>query len=284
VELSQVPTISVAITVKNGARTIGSLIDQVSQQEVGVPWEIVVSVGDSSDQTWNVLSELVPQYPHLVVVRAPRPGIPAGRNAAIAASRGQFVLTCDADDDVDQTWVMDMFSALQSSDVVAGCVVVRANGRDQPVGLDRGLSTFPYGYLPYGLTANLGFRRSAYDLVTGFDERIRFGEDVDFCWMVQQHGMGIARSKGLIIKSGRATGYQRFLQHMAYGQADTMLYRKHREEGMPRGTLLAVKSWCWLVLTAALLVSRRHRYSWLGVAGHRVGRLIGSFKTRVLYL
>ena len=281
---STVPTISVAITVKNGARTIGSLIERVSQQKIDVPWEIVVSVGDSSDQTWKILNELVPQYSNLVVVRSPRVGIPAGRNAAIAASRGQFILTCDADDVVDGTWVMEMFSALQSSDVVAGHVVVRGSDPDQPLTSDGTLNTFPYDYLPYGLTANLGFRRSAYDMVAGFDERMRYGDDVDFCWKIQQHGLKISRSSGLVIKIGRLTGRQRFSQHLAFGQTDTVLFRKHRQAGMPRGALLAAKSWGWLVLTATLLPLKRHRYSWLGVAGHRVGRLIGSFKARVVYL
>jgi glycosyltransferase involved in cell wall biosynthesis len=284
VESFKVPTLSVAITAKNSAGTITSLVEQLSRQQVDVPWEIVVSVGDSSDQTWSVLSGLVPQHPNLVVVRAPRVGIPAGRNVAIDASRGQFILTCDADDKVGGTWVMDMFSALQSSDVVAGDVVIRADERSQAIAVNAGLRTFPYSYLPYGLTANLGFRRSTYDLVGGFDEHMRYADDVDFCWTVQQRGMRIVRAKGMVVKTGRPTGRQRFRQHMAYGQTDPLLYRKHRKAGMPRSALLAAKSWGWLALTAGLLPSKGHRYSWMGVAGHRTGRLIGSFKARVVYL
>ena len=278
------PAVSVAITVRDSEATVGSVIAALMLQQIDAPFEVVVSVGKSSDKTLEVLHSLADEYEWLRVVEAPRPGIPAGRNSAIIASSGEYVLTCDADDEVGPNWVQDMLADLSAYDAVAGRVVVRS-GQDGPGEMSGvgSLGVYPYGYLPYGLTANLGFRRSAFDLVGGFDEHIRYADDVDFTWRIQQAGLRLGLSRGLIVKQGRATPVQRFRQHLAFGQTDAVLYRKHRAQGMPRRLWMSIKAWLWLLVTVWKLPLARHRYTWCGVAGHRLGRIIGSARARVFY-
>lgn len=42
--------------------------------------------------------------------------------------------------------------------------------------------------VPYLVTANLVVRRSDFEAVGGFDERLRWGEDVDLCWRLHEVG------------------------------------------------------------------------------------------------
>jgi GT2 family glycosyltransferase len=41
---------------------------------------------------------------------------------------------------------------------------------------------------PWGQTANLGVRRAAFEAAGGFDATIRWGEECDLCWRIQDAG------------------------------------------------------------------------------------------------
>lgn len=281
------PRTTIAITVRNGARTIGKVLSQLLPQTEAGTHEIVVSVGESTDGTWEVVTSAAAATDRLVAVRAERSGIPAGRNAAIAASRGALILTCDADDEVSEDWVAQMEAALELHDVVAGRVEVVPGGVSHAVEgspiAGTALRTYPYDYLRFGLTANLAFRRTAYKAIGGFDERMVYGDDVDFCWTAQERGLSIGESSGAVRKYGRPEASQRFRQHYRFGRTDVDLYVKHRSAGMKRQGIRALKAWGWIAVNMRSAVVPNRRSLWSGATGQRVGRLAGSLSRRVVY-
>ena len=68
----------------------------------GQPCEIVIANDGSTDGTLQILERLQQEYPFLVVVTLPRnAGYGAALSTAVAASRGEYVLTLDSDGQFD---------------------------------------------------------------------------------------------------------------------------------------------------------------------------------------
>ncbi len=57
-----------------------------------------------------------------------------------------------------------------------------------------------HGPRPAGVTANLIVRRAAFDAVGGFEETVRSGGDVDFCWRVQEAGFSLEHRPAAVLE------------------------------------------------------------------------------------
>jgi hypothetical protein len=76
---------------------------------------------------------------------------------------------------------------------------------------------------------NMAFYKWAFERVGGFDPEYRkAGDDVDFCWRVQQSGHEVAFSPSAIVWHHRRFTLQAFQrQQQGYGEAESMLRFKH---------------------------------------------------------
>jgi hypothetical protein len=85
---------------------------------------------------------------------------------------------------------------------------------------------------------NMAFYRWAFDTVGGFDiEYRKAGDDVDFCWRLQQEGHVIAFSPTAIVWHHRRFTLGAFRKQQAgYGEAESMLRFKHLIFFGPTGT------------------------------------------------
>jgi hypothetical protein len=85
---------------------------------------------------------------------------------------------------------------------------------------------------------NMAFHRWALDQVGGFDPEYRkAGDDVDFCWRLQQSGGVIAFSPAAIVWHYRRFTLQAFRkQQEGYGEAESMLRFQHLVFFGPTGT------------------------------------------------
>ncbi|KAF5407770.1 MAG: hypothetical protein Udaeo2_20870 [Candidatus Udaeobacter sp.] len=74
----------------------------------------------------------------------------------------------------------------------------------------------------------MAFYRWAFEGVGGFDTEYRkAGDDVDFCWRLQQAGWVIAFSPTAIVWHYRRFTLRAFLQQNGYGEAESLLRFKH---------------------------------------------------------
>jgi hypothetical protein len=85
---------------------------------------------------------------------------------------------------------------------------------------------------------NMAFHRWAFDAIGGFDPDYRkAGDDVDFCWRLQQSGQVIAFSPAAIVWHYRRFTLGAFRkQQEGYGEAESMLRFKHLIFFGPTGT------------------------------------------------
>jgi len=107
--VSGVPRFSVVVPAFNAERTLPCALRSVLNQ-VERDFEVVVVDDGSTDGTGAVARAMGDE--RLRVVRQDNAGLPAARNAGIAAARGEFVSFLDADDAWMPNYLMLMGSAL----------------------------------------------------------------------------------------------------------------------------------------------------------------------------
>jgi glycosyltransferase involved in cell wall biosynthesis len=270
---------SIVIPTHNGALTLIHQLDALAQQDYSDPWEVLVADNGSEDDTQS----LVENYTGLPALRwidaSARRGEAAARNIGTAQARGDIILCLDDDDIVGPDWLSQMGLAFHGADIIGGGVSFDFEHRMlQPVG--GALAQF----LPHGLGANLGVRRTVLDALGGFDEDFYAATDLDLCWRGQIAGFSFAHHPAAVVYKRRRDGnLGAWKQHFSYGRADVMLYRRFAEHGMKREWLLAAKRVLWLATRVPVSWTRSVRPTWIRTAGHAAGRLFGSIQYRNIY-
>jgi GT2 family glycosyltransferase len=285
--------LSVILATWNGEETVGAQLEALARQSAQRPWELLVADNGSADGTLRVVETFRGRIPGLRVIEAAaRRGQAAACNIAAPLAAGTALAFCDQDDVVLEGWVEAMAAALEHYPLVAG--VIRFMDDDswqlRPDRLGQGPGGAPqaasdvFGFLPYGLTANLGVSREAFETVGGFDESL-LTEDVDFCWRVQLAGFPMhVEPAAVVLKRRRRGVVEAWRQHYRYGLAHPMLFRKFRPYGMPRHLGRAFRRYAWLVRHAGDALHPQRRGVWVRVAAGLVGRVVGSVRARQLYL
>ena len=194
------PLVSVVIPVFNGEAFLAEAIESARSQTYK-PIELVVVDDGSSDESTSIASRTDVQ-----VIRQSHRGVSAACNAGLAAARGELITFLDADD----VWPPERI-ALQAARLEArpelGFVMAHAvqflePGSQPPAWLTEewlaGVRA-PAGSLAHasgrGSTASIPAprtllaRRHVFDLVGGFAEDMKIGEDID--WLMRAVDAGV---------------------------------------------------------------------------------------------
>ena len=180
---------SVIIPVRNGSNYLvdaveSALVQLSSADEVLVVWD------DSDDGTASVVRGF--KDPRIRVIKGPGLGVSGGRNTGLAEAAGMFTAFLDHDD----LWPADRHRKMLQmmlDDPHIGAVFGRMRIRLDPGAtpwqwiLDLDGRHVPGPNLGTGL-----FRSRILRLIDGFDESLRFGEDVDYFFRLQEIGIKVA--------------------------------------------------------------------------------------------
>lgn len=196
---SHAPQVSVVIPVRNEVDAIGSAVASALDQSEVASLEVVVADGASNDGTRALVSALAHDDSRVRLINNPAGTTPAGLNAAIAGSRGDVIVRCDAHSDLPKHYVQFALEALDESgaDVVGGRqnavgrrLLQRAIAIAMTTPLGVGDARFHIGG-PAGPvdTVYLGvFRRSALERVGLFDESLERNQDYELNHRIRQSG------------------------------------------------------------------------------------------------
>jgi glycosyltransferase involved in cell wall biosynthesis len=281
--------LSIVIPSRNVARDLPTQLESLAVQESDVRWEVVVSDNGSTDGTRSAALRFSDRLDIRVVDASGEPGRAFACNQGARSARGDSICFLDADDEVAPGYVAAMAAALRVHPFVAARVDVGLNtgwvARSRDPFQHEGLLDV-LNYLPFGIGCTLGVRREAFDAVDGFSGEMRFDEDVDFCWRVQQAGVPIAFVPEAVVRYRfRDDLWSLFVQTFHYGTGQVLLYRRHRGLGMPRHTPRWIRRDISERVKALLEIRDKADLGrWLHHTGYMVGNIVGSLRWRTLYL
>lgn len=277
------------MSVYNSAATLGEQLAALADQTYEGAWELLIDDNGSTDESIAIARRWLGALPHLRVIDASeRRGDPGARNLGALHARGEILAFCDSDDIVDRDWLRWIVAGMGDHDMVVGACQLRNDAELSGPGAPSGARMLGheggYGYLPYGVSANMAVSADAYRRLGGFREDYPVGYDIDLCWRLQQTGLrfGLA-PKAVVYKRARGTTRGAWRQHFVYGQGDVVLFRRFRRQGMPRNVRLAIRVYGWLAVNALRLHQPDVRFVWVRSCGKCCGRVVGSLRERTLY-
>lgn len=175
------PLVSIIIPAYNAEATIRQTLDSVAAATYPCVETIVVDDG-SSDNTLSIARSWAAEHSECIVLHQPNRGVSAARNAAIRASRGEYILPVDADNTIEPDYVRLAAEVLSTRPEVkvVGC---RADFFGDRTG-EWHQPTFSYPLLARKncIDTCSMYRRADYDRTTGYNESFPFREDWDF-WL-----------------------------------------------------------------------------------------------------
>lgn len=176
----------------------GLVTSLVDQSLAHTDYEVVIVDNGSGGATWDTLCRLVSASPARIAVTRLKDnrGPGGGRNHGFTLVRAPLVAITDDDCLPTSGWLAAMQIALESGhDVVQGQVNADPADRDAAGPWDH--TKWITDPTPFFETCNVGYRRSSFEAVGGFDETDSltaqisgraFGEDALLAWRVQEAG------------------------------------------------------------------------------------------------
>jgi glycosyltransferase involved in cell wall biosynthesis len=238
--LAKTPPVSVVVCSYNGAKTLAACLDSLGK--LNYPdYEIILVDDGSTDDTAYVAA----QFPNVRYIHQGNHGLSHARNTGAAAARGEVLAYTDSDCMADADWLYYLIGTLTSGDYagvggpnltppaenwIQACVAAAPGGPSHVLLTDTVAEHIP--------GCNMAFYKWAFENIGGFDPEYRkAGDDVDFCWRLQQAGCVIAFSPTAMVWHHRRFTLRAFFkQQDGYGEAESLLRFKHLIFFGPTGT------------------------------------------------
>ncbi|MFP6874771.1 MAG: glycosyltransferase [Verrucomicrobiales bacterium] len=231
--LSRTPKISVIICSYNGSATLRDCLKSVAKLRYP-DFEVIVVDDGSTDHVAGIVAETAgARYIH-----QEHAGLGVARNRGAAAAGGDILAYTDDDCVVDEDWLHYLALAFESAGfgAVGGpnisplprnrteACVAAAPGIPAHVLLDDRVAE----HLP---GCNLAVKREVFERIGGFlPEYVTAGDDVDFCWRLQDAGVVIGFSPAAMVWHHRRVSVRAyFRQQIGYGRAEAILIGQHPE-------------------------------------------------------
>lgn len=180
------PAVSVIIPARNAASTLAQTLQSLLAQD-WTDWEAVIVDDGSTDDTARLIDRWAHRDPRIRGITGPQRGVSAARNAGVAASRGVLIAFLDADD----LWLTGKLAAhvaylRRQKDVGLSfdriLFIDRAGHSTGVVSTAKVQGLPPHALLyenPACTASTLVLRREAFNAIGGFDETMRFSEDLE---------------------------------------------------------------------------------------------------------
>jgi O-antigen biosynthesis protein len=226
------PRITVVVCTYNGSRTLEECLAAVTS--LTYPNFNVIVVDDGSTDSSAAIAA---SFPCRVLTTSNR-GLSAARTLGAGVADGEIVAYLDDDAAPDPHWLHFLAHAFLTTDhaaiggpnllpprhgFVERCIDKAPGGAQQVLLTDELAEHIP--------GCNCAVRRACLEAINGFDPIFRAaGDDVDFCWRLQERGWTIGFAPGAVVWHHRRRSVREFFrQQVGYGKAESLLEKKWPE-------------------------------------------------------
>jgi mycofactocin system glycosyltransferase len=228
---------------------------------VGPGWDVLVVDDGSRDRA--AVAAVCARHGARLTRRDASGGPAAARNTALRQVSTELVAFLDSDCEPPHRWLECLAGHFDDPLVAAVAPRVRPRPTAGRRSVDRYLASrspldmgaepaavHPGGRVSYVPTAALLVRREA--LGAGFDERLRYGEDVDLAWRLHDEGRRLRYEPAVVVEhSEPATVRDLLARRFSYGSCAADLAARHP------GRLAPVRAGAWPALTVTLALGGR---------------------------
>jgi glycosyltransferase involved in cell wall biosynthesis len=213
--------LSIVITIKNEADSIGCLLDSLLVQEP--PFEIIIVDAESTDETQKIVKEYMEKNSNInLFIKSGSRG--KGRNYGVAKATGEVVVFTDGGCTAEKDWLKHIRKKINEGyDVVAGKTINTGTFTEikrveiTQKGVD---ITWP--------SCNLAYKKDLFERINGFDEQFITAEDIELNYKAIKAGAQIGYTeKSIIYRSSALSKYQFIKQSYWYGYGRKQLTIKH---------------------------------------------------------
>lgn len=256
------PFVSIIIAVRNRPEEIKACLQ--SLMKVHYPTdktEIIVVDDASTDNTPNVVST----FPVQLISLKEHKHAPFCRNLAAKRAKGDIFTFIDSDCLADPLWLKELIPVFKDASV--GAVGGMVDTYSMEKGLDRyekvysSLNMGPwirrssendrFFYVP---ACNFFVRKDLFLSMEGFKEELILGEDVDFCWRLQDMGHNVEyRPVGKVYHKHRNRLKSFCLRRFDYGTSEPLLHLLHPRR-LKEMIFLPGESLFWSVVVLSVIL------------------------------
>jgi glycosyltransferase involved in cell wall biosynthesis len=229
------PRFSIIVPAHNEEALLGRGLVAIDEavRRAGTTAEVVVVANRCTDRT-----EAIARAAGATVVADGHRNIAATRNAGVAASSGELVVTIDADTVMHRGTLLEVEQLAGSGRFVGGGCRFVLERRSLGLALTK-------AFIELGAAASrtggviYWCARADYDAIGGFDETKLLGEDLDFAARLRRHGRATGRRFGNVRRSPATVSARKF---DAYGdwhffvETGRLMLHPRRFRATARGT------------------------------------------------
>ncbi len=274
------PLVSVVLPVRNEGRFIGSVLQELSEQDFPrQDFEVIVVDGESTDDTVAEAQKYQDRFDRFRIVNNPKRLSAAARNLGYQASVGEFIIFIDGHCRIPSPRLLaDMTAIFHHKRVDALCrpqpqtagpqtYFQQAVSLARSSALGHAIDSTIYGNqerIVPAASSGAMYRREVFEKVGEFDESFDACEDVEFNTRIDKAGLKAMISSRLTVEYAARTSLRGlFRQLYRYGFGRWRLARKHPST-LGVGTVIPMLfvlglfalPFCWLIsLEAGVIVS-----------------------------
>lgn len=231
------PFVTVIIPVRNRPKAIADCLESLTRLVYPREKMEVIVIDDASDDN---TPEIVTRYPVQIIRLDRHSQASYCRNLATRKASGEILAFLDSDCLSGPHWLMEIIPIFNDpANGAAGGLVdsfYNENGLDR---YEKVKSSLNMGKRPknsmegdlflYVPTCNMLVRKEVFLDIGGFKEDLFIGEDVDFCWRMQDRGFHLEyRPVGRIFHKHRNRIKDFCSRRFDYGTSEPMLQQSHR--------------------------------------------------------
>ena len=237
--MKKYPFISVIIPTLNEEKYIEFTLKSIKNQDYKGRYKIIVADSRSKDKTVKIAKKYADK-----VITVKKRGPAAGRNAGAKVAKGEILLFVDADTILLFNALSEFEKAFRKKNVVgATCPILPISPKAKDFFIYWIYTQFAKASIKTKTPQIAGiccaYRKSIFEKIGGFNEKLRFSEDLDFSKKVSKYGKIVFVESTLALTSPRrfeawgrtkaAAKYIKFyLNYLLTGKVDGKKYKPIR--------------------------------------------------------